>query len=260
MDTPIDAIDIARQEIADGALLLRDFLPPSRLRNVVYRSLVKGRAVVLWPAPDALRLFAGNGGFVSVVEQAEMDFPGAHVAVPADVYDGEPVYVVHPVRTRLTLDNCPPGDAYRYRRKLMAAGLDQGRPMAGLSPRQIAELEQRQGVTLPRAYVDFLKECGRSAGTLCSDLYFFYPALRQLKQKALDLLQEARDEPWEYPDFHDFHLPDNAFVLSMYLAQEFHYFICDGHDDPPVLRCHVSCPPELIDATCSAYLDGIISS
>lgn len=249
---------LAEREIAAGALLLRHALPPGRLRKTVYRALLDGRAVVLWPTRESAPTPQQRADFVAGVAAAELYFPGAQVAVPAGDYGGDCLYVVHPARAPLTLDTCPPGDDYRYRRKLLAAGRVQGLPVDGLTLQQIAEIERLQGVTLPREYAAFLRECGRAAGTLCSDCDFFYPGLRHLKRHALEMLEDARQEAQDHYNFHDFHLPDQAFVLSAYQGHQFHYCLCDGDDDPPVYACLVGTAPTLVWPSCSAYLENLI--
>lgn len=255
-----DPIAIAEREIETGALLLLRLLPPDRLRSTVYRALLKGRAVVLWPTRESACAPDLRAGFAAAVDAAELHFPGSHVAVPAGDYGGECIYVVHPIREPLTLDTCPPGDDYRYRRMLLAAGIADGYNICGLTPREIAAIEHEQGVTLPRAYAAFLTECGRAAGTLCGDCHFFYPSVKGLKQDALEMLEEAREEAQYYNDFYDFHLPDNAFVLATYLGHQFAYCLCDGDEDPAVYGCIVGSAPERRHDSCSAYLEALIRS
>jgi len=255
---PLDPIAIAEREIEAGALLLQQALPPDRLRNTVYHALLKGRAVVLWPTRGSACAASVRTDFAVAVEAADLYFPGAQVAVPAGDYHGQCLYVIHPIRTPLTLDNCPPGDDYRYRRKLLAAGVADGLSICGLTPSQIAAIEHQQGVALPRAYAAFLAECGRAAGRLCGDCHFFYPSLKGLKQDALEMLEEARQETQDYTDFHDFHLPANAFVMATYQGHQFLYCLCDGADDPAVYACIVGSAPIPLHDSCSAYLDALI--
>ncbi|QQP98176.1 SMI1/KNR4 family protein [Lysobacter enzymogenes] len=255
-----DPIAIAEREIETGALLLLRLLPADRLRSTVYRALLKGRAVVLWPTRGSACAADVRAGFAAAVEDADLYFPGSQVAMPAGDYGGECIYVIHPMRTPLTLDTCPPGDDYRYRRQLLAAGVADGFNIGGLTPRQIAAVEHAQGVVLPRAYAAFLSECGRAAGSLCGDCHFFYPSLKGLKQDALEMLEEARQEAHYYTDFYDFHLPANAFVLAAYLGHQFAFCLCEGDEDPAVYRCIVGSAPERQHDSCSAYLDALIRS
>ncbi|MET1081251.1 MAG: SMI1/KNR4 family protein [Pseudomonas sp.] len=109
--------------------------------------------------------------------------------------------------------------------KLIAAGLNQERPIAGISEKEILDLERKENVTLPGSYRQFLEECGRSAGLFQRDADFFYPAIRKLKEELKEMLKEERLE---------FDLPRNAFVFGAYQGCQYCLFFCDGNDDPPV--------------------------
>ncbi|GAB6456792.1 hypothetical protein bcgnr5380_57900 [Bacillus cereus] len=109
---------------------------------------------------------------------------------------------------------------------IISSGLDQKRAIRGLTEEEIEAVENGQGVQLPARYKAFLRECGRSAGLLCYDIHFFYPAIKRLK----GMLQELIDE-----ENVDFKIPNDAFIFAGYQGSQFHYFIC-GNDDPPTFR------------------------
>lgn len=112
-----------------------------------------------------------------------------------------------------------------FRKWLIQAGLDEEKEIKGISEEEINSIEKMHSIRLPETYKDFLRQCGRSAGLFASDLNFFYDDILYIKERFIEEL-----EGWEC----DFHPPENAFFFSKYLAGSFHYFICDGNDDPAI--------------------------
>jgi hypothetical protein len=109
---------------------------------------------------------------------------------------------------------------------LRAAGLDEGRPIVGISATEIGQLAAAQGQTeLPAVYREFLEDCGRGAGLFHRDVECFFPAMMDLKQELVEMLEEVGI---------DFTVPAAAFVFSAYQGFQYHYFICDGTADPAV--------------------------
>lgn len=49
---------------------------------------------------------------------------------------------------------------------ITSAGLDQKIPISGLDDREVSLVEDAQRVRLPPIYKTFLRECGRSAGSI----------------------------------------------------------------------------------------------
>lgn len=111
--------------------------------------------------------------------------------------------------------------------RIIAAGLNEERDIAGLSDIEVLEVESAQGVKLPMIYRDFLKECGRGAGLFERDADFFYPAIKSLKEELSEMLAEEGI---------DFCIPENAFVFSAYQGYQYCYFLCSDNQDPPVYK------------------------
>jgi hypothetical protein len=87
---------------------------------------------------------------------------------------------------------------------------------------------------------------GRSRGLGEPGIYIFHDDLHLLRPWFLRRLTEAGDP---------FILPNNAYVLSSYLSEQFHYFVAEpGNDDPPVLHYI-----ELEEAPCPVF-DSITSA
>lgn len=80
---------------------------------------------------------------------------------------------------------------------------------------------------------------------MCYDINFFYPDTEVLKQKLGDLIEEEGA---------NFQLPDEAFVFCAYQGAQFHYFICDGNEDPPVYRVFDDGSVEAASGSFSQYM------
>lgn len=143
-----------------------------------------------------------------------------------------------------------------YRARIIDAGLEGDLPICGLSPEQIAEIEAAQGVIVPSAYRDFLLECGESAGLLCDDAEFFYPALKYLKQ---DLQEILNDDDEDVRGF-EFDLPPNALVIGSYQGRQHDYLICDGTNDPPVHRLVIMKGSTQLQESFTSYIARMIGS
>jgi hypothetical protein len=121
----------------------------------------------------------------------------------------------------------------------------------GVSSAEISQLENSFRVILPNSYKEFLLAFGRKAGNLFSDVNFFFPDILKLK----DELEEMIDE-----ESLAFRLPDNAFVFSAYQGFQYHYFVCDGNEDPAVYRIlDGGHPPEKVSESFTAYFRSSIN-
>lgn len=112
-----------------------------------------------------------------------------------------------------------------FRKWLVQAGLDEEKEIKGISEEEINSIEKMHSIRLPETYKDFLRQCGRSAGLFARDINFFYDDILYIKDNFIDSLED-----WKC----DFQPPKNAFYFSSYLAGSYHYFICDGSDNPAI--------------------------
>lgn len=98
--------------------------------------------------------------------------------------------------------------------------------IAGCSAGEIAALESRYGIRLPRSYKDVLQAIGRRAdGFLDREEFDFYQdQLLTLTERAIDI---ADDEGG--PAF-----PSNVFFIRGRYLEQFEFILCEGGDDAPV--------------------------
>jgi len=97
----------------------------------------------------------------------------------------------------------------------------------GCDREEIQEIEQKEDVSLPAAYVLFLQEIGKSAGDFLrgDDLYF--PEMIGLKNGANELIEESNAAV---------ELTDSEFVFAGHHDYVYLYFDTNHDEDPPVYR------------------------
>ena len=117
--------------------------------------------------------------------------------------------------------------------KLAAGGVVEPAKLQGCTDSEIAALEAEYGLTLPRAYREFLASMGKSAGEFLCGTDFLYADLPPLLENAYDLLSE--DEAPLALDIDDF-------VFAMHQGYTFLFFRCGSSDDPPVFRYEENVP------------------
>lgn len=118
----------------------------------------------------------------------------------------------------------------------------------GCSGAEIEEIDSAVGVTLPDAYVAFLRRMGRSAGTfLRGDDLFYLDDIPRLQDTARDLTDDTNVE-----------LPDDAVVFLGHHDYVFLYFR-PTDPDPPVYR-YLDGEDELerVHGTFSAWLSNAV--
>lgn len=109
--------------------------------------------------------------------------------------------------------------------RLVSAGLATKATVQGCSGEEIADLQRRIGLDLPKRYVEFLARCGRGAGEFLVGTAWTLPELEGLTREATELLHRCGV---------DAQLPPTAFVFEMHQGYTFFYFDCAAGDDPPV--------------------------
>lgn len=89
---------------------------------------------------------------------------------------------------------------------------------------EVIWLEQQLGISLPKAYQEFLLWLGHGAGQFLRGSDCFFKHLLDLQEWAVELLQENNfPEP----------LPEDAFVFLMHQGYQFSFFRLSEGDDPP---------------------------
>lgn len=120
----------------------------------------------------------------------------------------------------------------------------------GCSPEEIERFEKTYGLSLPVQYREFLLAVGHGAGMFLQGEDVFLSDLDDLKEAAIDLLEENSEE---------FHLPEDAFVFLMHQGYEFDYPLRSEGDDPPVYQyVEGNGPPVLTWESFSEFLSDII--
>jgi len=111
--------------------------------------------------------------------------------------------------------------------RLVSSGIAKPNEIIGCSDQDILLIQNKSGLQLPQAYIDFLIAIGRNAGSFMSDIDFLFPKVLGLNEAAADILND-----WEEGKLV---LPEKAFVFSMRYGEQFMFFIADeDSDDPPV--------------------------
>lgn len=110
---------------------------------------------------------------------------------------------------------------------LTKKGLSQKDDFRGCSDEEIQEIESFYDIKLPESYHLFLKKMGKSAGIFMSGTDMFYRHLFELREGAIELLEESDA---------DYTLPKEMFVFSMHQGYEFCCFDVTGSPDPKVYQ------------------------
>ena len=100
----------------------------------------------------------------------------------------------------------------------------------GCSEKEIAGLESRMGIELPKMFRIYLRHMGKSAGEMLQGSDIRFGCLHELTGEAYD---EARER--------NFQLPDDIFAFYAHQGYDYMYFrLAHGDDDPKVYRFHMA--------------------
>lgn len=107
--------------------------------------------------------------------------------------------------------------------------------LVGRTPNEIAAIEARYGVRLPRTYRRYLDVMGHRSGRLftCDHAAAFYPHVLAMTSEQHQLWAEARAEDGSWPP-PGFELPADALLILGRLGEQFEFIRCTGPDDSPV--------------------------
>jgi hypothetical protein len=112
----------------------------------------------------------------------------------------------------------------RVNKKLIELKLAMPEEFLGCTQDEIIDLEWRLGISLPKAYQEFLLSMGHGAGKFLRGSDCFFKHLILLQEWAVELLEENH-----FPKS----LPENAFVFFMHQGYQFSFFNLSEGDDPP---------------------------
>ena len=114
----------------------------------------------------------------------------------------------------------------KFKESLIGHGIATSEEIVPCSPEEVEQIESAQGVKVPKMYRDFLLTMGRGAGKFYQGTDCFYPRLLEVREYALELLEE---------DDTDFSFPQDAFVFLVHQGYQFMYFWDEsGSDEPQV--------------------------
>lgn len=94
----------------------------------------------------------------------------------------------------------------------------------GCTQDEVIELERQLGISLPKAYREFLLSMGYGAGKFLRGSDCFFEHLPYLQKWAIELLEEN--------NFCE-SLPEDTFVFSMHQGYQFSFFRLSEGDNPP---------------------------
>ncbi|MEQ8757271.1 MAG: SMI1/KNR4 family protein [Coleofasciculus sp. G1-WW12-02] len=111
------------------------------------------------------------------------------------------------------------------KQQLQQLGLVQPDELVGCTASEINKLEQELGISLPKAYQEFILEMGHGAGQFLRGSDCFFKHLPYLREWAIELLEENN-----FPK----PLPNDAFIFFMHQGYQFSFFLVSEGDDPPI--------------------------
>ena len=101
--------------------------------------------------------------------------------------------------------------------------------LLGCTRDDVIAIEQKLGISLPRAYQEFLLSMGDSAGQFLRGSDCFFKHLPQLQEWGVELLHEN--------NFAE-SLPEDAFIFFMHQGYQFSFFrVSEGADPPTYSYC-----------------------
>ncbi|NJS09059.1 MAG: SMI1/KNR4 family protein [Microcoleus sp. CSU_2_2] len=101
--------------------------------------------------------------------------------------------------------------------------------LVGCTRDEVAAFEQQLGISLPRAYQEFLLSMGHSAGQFLRGSDCFFQHLPQLQEWAIELLQENNFAQ---------SIPEDAFIFFMHQGYQFSFFrLSEGAEPPTYSYC-----------------------
>lgn len=140
----------------------------------------------------------------------------------------------------------------QFKRDILKKNIASEHNVIGVSSDEIKNLETSLGLTLPIIYKDFLRILGKKAGSLCTDVSFFFHEVATLKEELQEMIDEEELE---------FTIPELAVVFSGYQGFQYHYFLSDGNENPEIYRImDDGSPPKKVSNSFTEYLMSIIEA
>lgn len=137
--------------------------------------------------------------------------------------------------------------------ELMAVkGIARRSELVGVSQTELQALEEFFGLVFPKAYRNYLRQFGRSAGYLSPWMAIYFDDLKEIKESFLEQSAALRN-PLRLP------------AKSLLIAQResvFDLILCKGHSDPVVFRLNLAQPKVIrrVANSFSQYLHNMITS
>jgi len=122
----------------------------------------------------------------------------------------------------------------RYIKKLYSAGIISKwiitkKRLIGCSKDEVDILESKYDLVFPRSYKEYLYKMGKGAGVL-----FRYDHFAVTYDYITGLTNSEREKIREFSEY-NVELPDNAFIISGRLGEQFLFIECTGDQDSKVL-------------------------
>lgn len=135
--------------------------------------------------------------------------------------------------------------------QLRESGIVAEDELVGCTDDEIREIEQKEDVTLPTAYEEFLRRMGKSAGGFLRGMDFLYPRMIGLTKAARELMAECGVTDELTTD-------DFAFISSQ--GCSYLYFDTNAGENPPVYRyIEYDEEPEQVTETFTEWLHKSVS-
>jgi SMI1 / KNR4 family (SUKH-1) len=121
--------------------------------------------------------------------------------------------------------------------RMAASNVAQARDLRGCTESEIAALEQRYAVRLPKSYRWFLATMGHASGRLFTSDHIAagYPYVFNITADLrARLTGQMPDDPFDTPRPAGFQLPPDAFFIASRLAAQWQFIRCNDGEESPV--------------------------
>jgi hypothetical protein len=124
--------------------------------------------------------------------------------------------------------------------RMEQSGVASRSQLVGCSEHEIAALEARYNLRLPRTYVLYLEVMGHKSGRLftCDHMAVFYPHVLEMTADQRLLWAECNDSDGSGPP-QGFQLPLDALLIASRLADQYEFIRCCGQEDSAVFYFNV---------------------
>src|SRR5262245_47702847 len=107
--------------------------------------------------------------------------------------------------------------------------------LVGCSNEEVAALEVRYGLRLPKSYALYLQVMGHKSGRLftCDHMAVYYHDVLEMTARQQQMWAERRVDDGSGPP-PEYNLAPDALLIASRLGDQFEFIRCHGQDDSPV--------------------------